>query len=166
MTLIVEDGSVVPGANSYATAQEAIDYFATAGVPVVITDGDMIRAANFLDKIYGISYKGFLFNSETQSLLFPRTSFVDNNGRFVKEQTIPLSLKEAQYQAAKLNSEGVELITNPTAESMLSSYTKTVEGAVSKSEEFFAPVNRTQTAFISKYIYPIIRSVGNRTVRA
>lgn len=155
MALIVEDGSGLSNANSYATTQEALDYFADRGEIPTIQDSDMILATEFLDTVYGPSYRGMIM-TQTQSLLFPRTAFYDKNGRKVEQGTVPLSLKTAEFQAAKLSSEGVILVTGPTAESQLSSFTKSVEGAVSKSESYFAPVSRSQTSFISGYISPLI----------
>jgi len=165
--LIVEDGSVVSGANSYATTQEAIDYFLERGMIVDITDADMIMSTEFLDVTFGGRYKGKMLQSNTQSLLFPRTSFYDTNGRLIEAGVIPKELKITQFQAAKLANEGVQLISGPTSESQLASFTKTVEGAVSKSESYFAPVNRSQTSYIGSYIKTILdTSTSGRTVRA
>jgi hypothetical protein len=175
MALVVEDGTIVDGANSYATAQDAMNYFMEHGEELIITDGDMLNAASFLDKTYGPHYKGCILSANEQSMLFPRTTFIDNNGRTVQANTIPYSLIESQYQAAKLNANGTILIGNTDPQSQLESYTKTVVGAVSKSEKFFAPVNRKETTYISNYIYPIIDTTGangygnsmsGRTVRA
>lgn len=155
MALIVEDGTGKTDANSYATLQEAQDYFADRGEVVTIADADLILGTEFLDTTYGSVYRGNIMTQE-QALLFPRTTFVDSTGRKVEAGTIPTSLKTSLYQAAKLSSEGVSLITNPDPASQLSGYTKTVEGAVSKTESFFAPVSRSQTAYITGYITPVI----------
>lgn len=155
MTIIVEDGTIVAGANSYATATQANDYFLQRGTVSTITDADMIKSAQFVDTRYGRVYKGSLVDAASQPMLFPRTSFTDNLGRPVNTGTIPLCLIESQYQAALLSSQGVTLSDNALSDSLLSSSTKTVEGAVSKSESYFAPVNRAPTAFIRGIISPI-----------
>lgn len=155
MTVIVEDGTIVPGANSYATASQANSYFLVRGTTTNIADADMIKSAQFVDARYGSVYKGFLVDASTQPMLYPRTSFTDNLGRPVNTGTIPVCLLEAQYQAALLSSQGVTLSDNASSDSLLSSSTKTVEGAVSKSESYFAPVNRAPTAFIRGIISPI-----------
>lgn len=159
MALIVEDGTGLANANSYAETADAIAYFADRGEVLDIQDSDMILGTEFLDVTYGSSYKGNIM-TETQALLFPRTTFYDNSGRKVEAGTIPKELITALYQAAKLSSTGTQLITGPTPESQLASFTKTVEGAVSKSESYFAPVNRSQTVYITGYIYPILDSVN------
>lgn len=161
MTIIVEDGTIVPGANSYATTADANAYFLSLGQTTTITDANMIDSASFIERKYGYSYKGQLVDDTAQSMLFPRTTFVDNNGRTVNSGTIPTCLINAQYQAALLSSQGVALNDNAQSDSQLSSFTKTVEGAVSKSESYFIPVDRSPTAYIKGYISPILEIMAS-----
>lgn len=158
MALIVEDGTGKADANSYASLQDATDYFADRGETVKITEADMILGTEYLDTVFGPSYKGEV-KTQTQALLFPRTYFVSNTGKIV-DGTIPSELHVSLYQAAKLSSEGVALVTGPTAESQLSGFTKSVDGVVSKSESYFAPVNRSQSAAIGTYMRPLIKGNG------
>lgn len=164
MALIVEDGTGKVDSNSYDTSANANTYFLDRGVTTDIQDSDMISAAEFIEATYGASYLGFLMTQE-QAMLYPRTAFVDNNGRTVKSGTIPPELKTSQYQAAKLNSEGVVLIDNPDADSQLQSLTNTVEGAVSQSKTWFSPVTRSQTAYVGKYLSPLLDSSSGGAMR-
>jgi len=165
--LIVEDGTIVAGANSYDDTANATAYFADRNVTTSITDGDMIAGTEFLDIIYGFNYAGIMSDVDTQALLFPRTSFTDRNGRAVDEGTIPSDLKLSLYHAAKLNSEGIVLVDNANPDSKLQSFTKAVEGAVNLSKTYFAPTSTKETKFIGQYIQPILTNTSSgRTTRA
>jgi hypothetical protein len=168
MALIIEDGTGVLDANSYVTLVETQDYFTERGIdPASITEADLINATTFIDLTYGTGFRGSMVDT-TQSLLFPRTAFVDGNGRTIDHGTIPRDLKIATYHAARVSSQGTQLIANANPMSNVESYTKSVDGVVSKSEKFFSPINRTETQFIGTYIRPLLRagSGSSRTVRA
>lgn len=167
MSLIVEDGTIVPGANSYATAAEATQYFADRGITITLADADMITATDFIDTVYGNSFRGSLLDADTQSLLWPRTSFTDAYGRTYASGSVPELLKVSVYHAAKLNLEGDSLLSDTNESNMLQSFTKTVEGAVSKSETYFAPVNRKKSSYIGKLLTPLLAAAtSGRLVRA
>ena len=70
-TIIVEDGSVVAGANSYVTEAELTTYAADRGITLTAaTDVLLIKA---MDYIESLSFIGTKF-SEGQSLQWPRSN--------------------------------------------------------------------------------------------
>lgn len=102
MTIIIEDGSVVPNANSYASIAEADVYFALvtdtvwAGKTTAEKEAGLIKGTRFIDATY--MFKGTL-KSHEQALSFPRLSLVDNEGRDFSG-VIPAKLKNALCEFA------------------------------------------------------------------
>jgi len=101
MTIIVEDGSIVPDANSYLTIAEANtlldDTFGI--VPIVaLTEKDLKLATQYLES-FASEYQGFQVSPAAQSLQFPR-NFVYINCVPVPSDSIPTTLKTAQALAA------------------------------------------------------------------
>lgn len=105
MALILEDGTKPTGANAYVDVDYADDYFNLYGnLDWSGTDDEkeaaIISATRSLDLLYGAHYLSSLVPGSTQSLLFPRYAFYDNNLRFVGSTTIPRPLKEATCEVA------------------------------------------------------------------
>ena len=161
MPLIVEDGSGIPGANSYVTLAEAEDYFALKGVTVDLIEADLVNATQYLDLMFGMAYNGRLADDD-QSLLWPRTVFFDNLGRRRDANTIPNELKVATYEAAKLSSnESLFTATNP--ESNVQAFSNSVDGAVSESKTFFSPTVTEEDFMrgrLRAYLSPILTTGG------
>jgi hypothetical protein len=100
MTMIVEDGSGVTGANSYCSLETAAAVNAKLGNTVwatltsTVQSNYLIQATAALDRIYGTDYLSTAKFTDSP-LLFPRFQFMDNNFRLVDSGTIPLCLQEA-----------------------------------------------------------------------
>ena len=95
-TIIVEDGTVVPGANSYASEAELTTYAADRGVTLTAaTDVLLIKAMDYIESLSFIGSKG----SEGQPLQWPRDQvYID--GYYVESTTIPAALKTGQIATA------------------------------------------------------------------
>lgn len=159
MPLIVENGTGVSDANSYVGLAEANDYFALKGITVNLTEADLINATQYLDLTYGTQYAGRL-RSDSQSLLWPRSSFTDGLGRRRDGDIVPEELKVAAYEAAKLSSLGT-LFAVPSPDSNVQSFSNSVDGAVSESKTFFGPTlteTDRQRALLRTYLRPILDS--------
>src|SRR5690242_3202764 len=99
MTLIIEDGTGVPNANSYVNVADLRAFAAARGisVPSADSEGDaaievaLINAMDYLQ--YVPCYKGAQSDSE-QALEWPRTG-VYMNGSLYNSAAIPKQLKEA-----------------------------------------------------------------------
>lgn len=98
MTLIVEDGSIVPNANSYVTLAEATDYLLYRGLDAsTLNDANLILGFDYLNS-YEDQYQGERVSAE-QTGSFPRSGVYINNFPLT-DDTIPIQLKAAQIYAA------------------------------------------------------------------
>lgn len=109
MAIVVEDGSIVSGANSYVTEAELTSYATTRGYTIV--DGDrekwLILAMDYLETL---RYQGRLV-AETQPLQWPRYDvYIDRY--LVDSDEIPPELKTVQLHLATQISQGVDPTSN------------------------------------------------------
>lgn len=96
MAIVVEDGSIVTGANSYVTEAELTTYATARGVTLTIdTEQLLIRA---MDYIEGLSYKGIKL-TDAQPLQWPRSGVVVDRYA-VDIDEIPDELKNGEMEAA------------------------------------------------------------------
>ncbi len=96
MTLTVENGSIVTGANSYVSTTELASYASARGVTIT---GDketlLIQAMDYIEGLYFIGYK----YTQGQSLQWPRANvYIDNYA--VTVTTIPQYLKNGLMETA------------------------------------------------------------------
>lgn len=101
MTLIVEDGTGLSNANSYASVSDADAYFAARSHPnwvgsTAAKEAALLKATQYLDTKY--LWRGTIFSSE-QSLNIPRSNFYDVNGRDLSEK-VPTVVKNATCELA------------------------------------------------------------------
>ena len=96
MAIIVEDGTVVPNANSYVTEAELTTYAADRGVTLTGTPAVLlINAMDYLESLHYIGYK-FI---EEQPLQWPRDEvYIDTY--YIERTTIPKELKNGQMAVA------------------------------------------------------------------
>lgn len=95
-TIIVEDGTIVAGANSYVTEAELTTYATDRGKTLSgSTDVLLIQAMDFIESQNFIGVK----SEEDQPLQWPR-DWVQIDGYFLDDGTIPQELKNAQMAAA------------------------------------------------------------------
>lgn len=144
MPLIVEDGSNVPNANSYADIEFANTYHEAQGnTDWVGEDAELERALQIacrsLEMLYGQDYKSTLLQA-AQSLLYPRDWFTDNNGRVVNAGVIPKVLREAQCEIALMYLQGVDVFPNES-ENAIKQSTLSV-GEVSEATTYFKHVEK------------------------
>ena len=95
-TIIIEDGTVVPGANSYVTEAELTTYAADRGITLTAaTDVLLIKAMDYIESLSFIGSKG----SEGQPLQWPRSNvYID--GFYFVPTTIPPALQTGQIATA------------------------------------------------------------------
>ena len=98
-TLIVEDGSIVSGANTYVTVAEFQQFCSERNISITDTYGDeselLIQAMDYFEQQ---PFKGIKF-IETQSLQFPRSDFY-LDGYLTDSDAIPQLVKDAQITIA------------------------------------------------------------------
>ena len=103
MALIVEDGSIVAGANTYVSDADYTTYAAQRGKTVGATEAErekeLILAMDYIES-HRAQFQGTKVSS-TQPLQWPRSGvYID--GHLVDSDTIPQELKNAQIEAAIL----------------------------------------------------------------
>lgn len=104
MAIIVENGSIVPGANSYVTEAELAQYATDRGVTLVGTASQLLYKS--MDYIEAQSYIGYKSTQE-QPLQWPRDSaYID--GYLFSSAEIPKELKEGQMMVAISIDAGVD----------------------------------------------------------
>lgn len=100
--LVVEDGSVVPGANSFATVAQARLFAATRGQTLPVDDDALeillVRAADYLGALEP-RFQGQRLDPAAQSLCFPRCGVL-LFGQELAHDVIPVCLVQAQCSLA------------------------------------------------------------------
>ena len=101
MTLIIEDGSIVPNANSYTSLSDARDYLSSMGYELdtddAIANQTLIKGFNYVNS-FESQYQGCRV-SALQTGSFPRVG-VYVNGFPLASDAIPAQLIQAQSLAA------------------------------------------------------------------
>lgn len=121
MAFIVEDGTIVTGATSYATVAEFDSYWSDRAISLSSTTAQkqaaLIIATQYADNNY--NFVGHLVNTITQPLNWPRSFAVDNQGRSIDADEIPGALKNGVYELAYReisNSDGLQPDVDDTGE--------------------------------------------------
>ena len=107
MALIVEDGSVVTGADSYISVTDATTYFDNHSAPTTWTSSNTAKKEGAL-RYATTSVDGmFLFTGEvfslTQPLAWPRSDATDYEDRTIATNTVPQRVKDATCELALLH---------------------------------------------------------------
>jgi hypothetical protein len=152
MTIIVEDGTIVTGANSYVSEAELTAFASSRAITLssnYTTEQLLILA---MDYIESLEYKG-IKRLHTQPLQWPRVDvYID--GYYNNTENIPKELKNGLMQTAVAISNGY----NPLAETIR----KTVREKVGDLEVEYASSSSSRTIDkkINAYLYKLI-SGGN-----
>lgn len=100
--IVIEDGSIVDGANSYATTDELKAFACMQGAELADADSDLrialFKAAAYLESV-GHKFQGCKTSPESQELQWPRSG-VRIDCLQVGQNDIPRELKQAQMQLA------------------------------------------------------------------
>lgn len=127
MAIIVEDGSIVTGANSYVSVAD-LTTFATARGVTLVDDEEMllIKAMDYIEQL---AYKG-VKRTRDQGLQWPRVDvYID--GYYFDSDEIPQQLKDGLCHAAIAIDEG----NDPLADEVR----KTIREKVGDLEVEYAP---------------------------
>lgn len=150
--LIIEDGSIVAGANSFVTDTELKNYAGLRGLSVPATQPErealLIKAIDFINCSES-DMQGRRVDS-VQVLPFPRIGVWVND--FVIDSTIiPQTLKNAQIEAA-IASQTINLLTNETVDNIQS---KKLDGM---AKSYFKGGNKTKINIqrVWNYLDPLL----------
>jgi len=123
MALIIEDGTIVANANSYATVAEAQLFAEARGIDVLADDDvceqKLLLAMDYLETVEP-QLQGYRVDTE-QTLAFPRQA-VRINDLLFPYTSIPSQIKKAQILLAIEAAKGVDLM--PTIDSASSARVK------------------------------------------
>lgn len=117
MALVIEDGTIVAGANSFVTRAEIIAYAALRGVTIPDTDASDVYAIRAMDYFWSLPcLKGTLVEAD-QTTPYPRKGLVDGDTAEGYVYSIPAGIKNAQLQLSLDSFNGIDLTpsVNPEA---------------------------------------------------
>lgn len=137
MALVIEDGTLVAGANSFATRAEIIAYAAARGVTLADDETTDFLAVQAIDYIWSRCLKGDLVD-ETQTTPFPRSGLVSGDTVEGYEYSIPPAIKMAQLQLALDAGNGITLTASANPAAVLK---RSKVGPLER--EFFEPLSLT-----------------------
>lgn len=115
MALVIEDGTIVAGANSYIEVQDAKSYATARGVDLGtddnITEQRLLQAMDYLESL---RYKGVRTNPEEQVLAWPRYNVI-YDGHTFDPDLVPTRVKNAQAQLVIELFNGVMIFSSSSA---------------------------------------------------
>lgn len=130
MAIIVEDGSIVAGANSYISRADYITAAAAVGVTVTsdtTADSELIKAAAYIDA-HEINLQGYK-TARDNPMAFPRTNVNTASWQWTSSE-IPTEVIKAQIEYALDIHAGKDLWNRGGNPNLIASE-KRIEGAVS-----------------------------------
>lgn len=95
MTVIVEDGNIITGANSYVTEAEVVAYASARGTTILLADAEqlIVKSMDYIESLAFIGIKA----TEAQPLQWPRyNATVD--GYLIDGDEIPSELTKGQLE--------------------------------------------------------------------
>lgn len=129
-TLVVENGSIIAGANTYVTIDEYIAYAASLGITVEDNDASkvqLIAAAIYIDSKESQLYGDMV--EKTQPLSYPRNNLTDLQNFTWGNDEIPTLVKKCQMSLA-LDINAGEDLYNLSQSGSVGVKRERVEGAV------------------------------------
>jgi hypothetical protein len=177
LAIVVEDGTIVAGANSYisvafATAYLDVWYPSSAwDAAVTAADGTaeaaLYAAAFALDRLYGRRYLSVLPPASTQTMLWPRYTFMDNTYRLIPSAKIPQPIKDAQCELAMLYLNDVDLFPNESDNRLFKNIALDVGVKINKTYWAKPTDSERYDGFrkVELILWPLIQSEDNTGAR-
>lgn len=121
MALIIEDGSIVVNANSWATVVEAREWAEARGITLApaTSDGNtaieamLVKAGDYLNSL-DAKYRGEMVQPLVQTMVWPREG-VSLFGQTWPDDEIPERLKRAQCQLCIEQRNGINITSSQSA---------------------------------------------------
>jgi hypothetical protein len=138
MSLIVENGSIVPNADSYVAVADYEAWADARGIEYddAAVESQILRAMDYIETLRFIGQK----STKNQSLQWPRVGVVVD-GYELDYNEIPQQLKRAVYESIKAESEGLSQLANVER--------RTLREKVGEIEVQYADNSNAQTAVIA-----------------
>jgi hypothetical protein len=150
-TIIVENGTVVAGANSYVSEADLTAYASDRGLTLTAaTDALIIKAMDYIESLSFIGDK----HKESQPLQWPRDEvYIDRY--YIERETIPKELKNGVYTAAL----AIDAELDPLR--IIERATKREKMDVIEVEYADSAASQTIVRTISAALYKILRPGGH-----
>lgn len=105
MSLIVEDGTGLPDADSYVSVEDAQSYADQRGLsfdasPEDVLEAALRRATVWIDGNYRTRFSGARKNGRNQALQWPRIGATDAEGDDIASDEVPVEIVSATVEAA------------------------------------------------------------------
>ena len=109
MTLIVETGAIVTGADTYVSVADYESWADARGIEydTTLVESQILRAMDYIETLRFIGQK----STKAQTLQWPRVGVVVD-GYELDYDEIPEQLKKAVYESVKAESEGASQLAN------------------------------------------------------
>lgn len=157
MSLIIETGAIITGANSFVTAAELVTYAGLRGTTYPATESEqeqlLILAMDYIVSAE-TKYQGVRSNV-SQELPFPRIG-VNLYGFNVASDDIPTTLKNAQIEAA-LQANASDLLVNGVIQNVQSEKVDVVEVSYFSGGKW----STVQLDKVNAYLKPLMKLGGN-----
>lgn len=151
MALVVEDGSLVSGANSYVSRSDFTAWADARGITYPADTAELeqkiLRAMDFIESL---AFKGEK-HTETQALQWPR-DYVFIDGYSIEGDEIPAEVKIAVYESTKVEIDGDSKLT-PSERETIREKVGDIEVQYSSSSSM-----KRSTPAIMKALYKLIHS--------
>lgn len=166
--IIVEDGSGVPGAESYIDAEYAINYAAARGVilpsDVAILKVHIIKAMDYIERQRS-KFKGRVV-TDFQYLSFPR-SYLYLDGSLYPQNQIPTDIKKAQALLTMYSYQGIDLepvVKAGGSQFLIRQKLGPIEREYSEAA-FMAGSSQPQMNAVSSLLAPFMQAMGMSVYR-
>jgi hypothetical protein len=160
MPLIIEDGSIVPNANSFTTDAEFVAYADARGFTLPVDEGDRDSLQILaMDYLFSVEHKldGCRVSID-QELMYPRRGACVN-GFNIPSDSIPNSIKNAQMELAYQASTSALLI-NATNQNIQREKLDTLEVAYFSGGSW----EQVNTGRADAYLNPLYINGGNSNI--
>jgi hypothetical protein len=120
VSLVLEDGTGVTGANTYIAQTPAVAFWTNWGYAIALAAASQTQinalyyGAYALDRLYGRRYISVVQPVSHQGLLWPRYTIMGNDFRMYSQGQIPQCLLDAQCELANMFINGISLFPNET----------------------------------------------------
>jgi len=159
MALVVEDGSVVAGANTYLNTGEGEvileDRFGITGV--TLTEAELKSAAQYLEGFCD-QYQGVKVDPVNQSLCWPRSG-VSIDCVPLSSSVIPQDLKTAQALAAYEANQGKDLQPNQSKQTVKR---KSIAGQIDVEYSESGMSSGTSFTKVNQYLKPLFKTMNQQ----
>lgn len=171
MALVVEDGSVVEGANSYASYDALLLYAEERGHSSVesadedAAEAALVRGTSYVDGRYASRWPGSKVGGREQTLAWPRRLVVDSYGDDVPDDEIPREIVWAACEAAirELDSPGSLTPDYVATQQIVSESVGPI--SVQYSDPGDSSGVRPVVTRIDEILWPLLLASGTGTVR-